>query len=73
MARAATAYTAAMSTAVSELARAAAAMIAHLDAVMTELLTLAHKQPEIFADRPAAPIKAAALAVEAEPKKRAQR
>ena len=52
---------------------AAAAMIAHLDAVMTELLTLAHKQPEIFADRPAAPIKAAALAVEAEPKKRAQR
>ena len=48
---------------------AAAAMISHLDAVMTELLTLAHKQPEIFADRPTAPIKAAALAVKA-PRKR---
>ncbi|MBK8158674.1 MAG: GntR family transcriptional regulator [Rhodospirillaceae bacterium] len=52
---------------------AAAAMIAHLDAVMAELLTLAHKQPEIFADRPNVPIKSAALAVKAEPKKRAQR
>lgn len=49
---------------------AAAAMIAHLDAVMVELLSLAQKQPEIFADRPAAPIKAAALAVKSETKKR---
>jgi GntR family transcriptional regulator, rspAB operon transcriptional repressor len=48
---------------------AAAAMIAHLDAVMDELLTLAHKQPEIFTDRPGMPVKAAALAVKA-PRKR---
>nr|WP_298685132.1 GntR family transcriptional regulator [uncultured Dongia sp.] len=48
---------------------AAAAMISHLDAVMAELLTLAHKQPEIFADRPGVPTRAAALAVKA-PRKR---
>ena len=42
---------------------AAAAMISHLDAVMAELLTLAEKQPEIFADRPSVPVRAAALTV----------
>lgn len=51
---------------------AAAAMINHLDAVMTELLSLAQKQPEIFADRPSVPIKAAALAAKPKPKKRAR-
>ncbi|WP_374651262.1 GntR family transcriptional regulator [Dongia sp.] len=34
---------------------AAAAMIAHLDAVMKELLSLAEKQPEIFADKASFP------------------
>jgi DNA-binding GntR family transcriptional regulator len=34
---------------------AAAAMIAHLDAVMEELLSLARKQPEIFADTTSRP------------------
>lgn len=48
---------------------AATAMIAHLDAVMVELLSLAQKQPEIFADKPPAHVKAAALVVKA-PRKR---
>jgi DNA-binding GntR family transcriptional regulator len=49
---------------------AASAMIVHLDAVMGELLSLAEKQPEIFADRAAQPVRRAALAAKPQTMKR---
>ena len=52
---------------------AAAAMIAHLDAVMEELLSLAEKQPEIFADRGTQPVRRAALAAKPQAKRRGKR
>lgn len=49
---------------------AAGAMIEHLDAVMVELMSLAEKQPEIFADRVAQPVRKAALMSKPRTKKR---
>lgn len=49
---------------------AAAAMIVHLDAVMDELLSLAVKRPEIFADRVVLPAKTAARSSKSRSEKR---